>query len=49
MSLCFEASEDFLVSKNKACKTMQHLNCVSLDKFIYLYTCMNQDVKPETL
>jgi len=49
MSVCFEASEDFFVSERKAYKTMQHLNCVSLDKFIRFYKCANQEFKPETL
>jgi len=49
MSICFEASEDFFVSENKACKTMQHLNCISLDRFIQFNKFANQELKPETL
>lgn len=49
MSLCFEASEDLFVSEKKAYKTMRHLNCASLDKFIRLCKCANQEFKPETL
>jgi hypothetical protein len=47
VSIRFEASEAFFVSEEKAYKTMQHF-CVSLDEFIKLYKCANQELKPET-